>query len=457
MAQAARTLLPDEPHTADTFGWILYKKGQYARAVGMLEESAAALPNEPDVQYHLGMARYVTGLEQPAIDAFERALELNPKIDSAAEIQQRLAVLSLDRNAPTESSIAKLEKLIADSPKDSVALSRLGALYESVGAGDKAFAAYQAAIQANASSAAPWMGLARVYLSRDDTSNALDAAKTARKLAPGDDSVAQSLGNIAHRAGDSAWAASLLQEAARGRPDDPGLLFETAQVLYSVGRLDDARETMSNAVGLFDRASKSSSGVQMDNGTHHADAARSFLEMIALSKEPASPNAEAKIRNALNSNPNDAPALMALGALNEYKSDFAEAQRAYEQVLARHPELAAAKRNYAILSSANTTFEPRAYEWGMQARMAYPSDAKLTRALAILTYRKGDNDARAVTILQQGTETHPQDAELAYYLGMVQLRMKENVKARESLEKAISLGLAPNLAADARKRLEELK
>lgn len=457
MAQSARALLPDEPHTADTFGWILYKKGQYARAVGMLEESAAALPNEPDVQYHLGMARYMTGLEQPAIDAFERALELNPKIDSAAEIQQRLIVLTLDRNAPAEASIAKLEKLIADSPKDPVALSRLGVLYEGSGAGDKAFSAYQRAIQANASSAAPWMGLARVYLSRNDTSNALEAAKTARKLAPGDESVAQSLGNIAHRAGDSTWAASLLQEAVRGRPDDPALLYETAQVLYSVGRLDDARETMSNAVRLFEQTAKSASGVQLGNGTKDADAARSFLEMVALSKDPASTNAEAKIRNALDSNPDDAPALMALGALNEYRSDFPAAQRAYEQVLARHPELVAAKRNYAILSSASTTFEPRAYDWGMQARLAYPSDAALSRALGILTYRKGDNDARAVTLLQQGTETYPKDAELAYYLGMVQLRMKESVKARESLEKAISLGLAANLAADARKRLEELK
>ena len=89
--------------------------------------------------------------------------------------------------------------------------------------------------------------------------------------------------------------------------------------------------------------------------------------------------------------------------------------------------------------------------------MAYPSDADLTRAIGILTYRKGDNDARAATLLQQAAETNPRDAESVYYLGLVQLRMKDNVKARESLEKATGLGLAAHLATDARKRLAELK
>ncbi len=47
LAQKARGLLPAEAGIADTFGWILYKKGDYQMAVTMLQESARKLPEIP--------------------------------------------------------------------------------------------------------------------------------------------------------------------------------------------------------------------------------------------------------------------------------------------------------------------------------------------------------------------------------------------------------------------------
>ena len=56
MARRARELLPHDPFTADTLGWILYRRGEYSWAVNLLQESADKMPANPDIQLHLGLS-----------------------------------------------------------------------------------------------------------------------------------------------------------------------------------------------------------------------------------------------------------------------------------------------------------------------------------------------------------------------------------------------------------------
>ena len=60
-AQTAREQQPNDPHIADTLGWIYYKKNAYLLAVNLLKEAVEKLPNEPDVHFHYGMAQYKNG------------------------------------------------------------------------------------------------------------------------------------------------------------------------------------------------------------------------------------------------------------------------------------------------------------------------------------------------------------------------------------------------------------
>ena len=46
---------------ASNLAWILYKRGVYQRALALLREGAARLPDNPELQYHLGMAAVRTG------------------------------------------------------------------------------------------------------------------------------------------------------------------------------------------------------------------------------------------------------------------------------------------------------------------------------------------------------------------------------------------------------------
>lgn len=92
LAQTARQGLPNLPATADTLAWAHYKKGVYQSAVDLLEDAVKKAPNDPDIQYHLGMV--YSKLNQPAKanSHFQRLLQLRPNYPHAAEVKKALNI-----------------------------------------------------------------------------------------------------------------------------------------------------------------------------------------------------------------------------------------------------------------------------------------------------------------------------------------------------------------------------
>ena len=78
LAQEAKALLPDNPHTADTLGWVLYRRGIPAAAIGYLQEGESGFePGDPSlgmVRFHLAQAYEANGDRALARETLERAL-----------------------------------------------------------------------------------------------------------------------------------------------------------------------------------------------------------------------------------------------------------------------------------------------------------------------------------------------------------------------------------------------
>lgn len=55
-AERALAAAPDNPAVMDTVGWVLVELGEIDKALPLLREAARALPDLPEVQYHLGVA-----------------------------------------------------------------------------------------------------------------------------------------------------------------------------------------------------------------------------------------------------------------------------------------------------------------------------------------------------------------------------------------------------------------
>jgi tetratricopeptide (TPR) repeat protein len=448
LAQRARELQPQEPHYADTLGWIQFRKGQYPWALSLLQEAAPKLTAEPEVQYHLGMAYYMMGREAPARLALQEALKSGAGFAGADDARSALTILDLDPARLSAETKKTLEEAVARRQGDPVALVRLAAIYEREGDTARALNVLETALQRNGNNVNALIGLARLQAATQNFAKALESAKAARKLAPDDANVAHVLGRLAYQSGDYAWAASLLEEAARKNANDPELLFDLSLATYSVGRVADAESALRSALNPPGAGSLTLFA--------HASDARQLLDWIGLAANPAEAEKQsARIEQALKSDPTYVPALMASGAVSESKGNASNARQAYEKALAKYPNFTPAKLRLAILGAAQSEFDQKSYDWALQSRTAYPGSPEAAKALGILTYRKGDY-ARAVALLKESLTARSNDAELLCFLGLAQHRVKD-AAAKQNLQRALELNLRPDLAALVRQTLAEMK
>lgn len=444
MAQRARKLQPKEPRTADTLGWILVKKKQYPAAIALLQESVAKMPDEPEVQYHLGLARYLQGDEDAAREAFQRALQLKTRFEGAAEIPPRLAILNIDAEKPALDTRVALEKHLSKQADDPVALMRLGGLLRQSGESSKALNCYQAVLQLNPKHVAALLGAARINAANRDFDKALEFAKTARALAPDNAQITHTIGHLAYLTGDHRWAASLLDEAVKQRPDDADTLYDWAVAVYSLGRVADAEAGLLRALQNDRQFSKKTQAVQMlDRITWSATSATALANL-------------GKAEKLLKSDPNDAPALVTVATANKTNANRGAAKQAFEGILRCYPEFAPALKDLVLLYAESSADDQKAATIAAKARQAFPHDADLGRAIALIAYRMGDF-SKAANLFQEMASKNGTDGEIMYYLGMAQWRLNKRTEGKTSLRRALELGVNDTLATQAKKSLASIE
>ena len=84
-AEQAHKIAPDDPMVKDTLGWILLQtRKDKARALALLQEAAAAAPNNPEIIWHLANALAANGQKA---EARELAVKLEPVAGPAQKTQ----------------------------------------------------------------------------------------------------------------------------------------------------------------------------------------------------------------------------------------------------------------------------------------------------------------------------------------------------------------------------------
>lgn len=438
LAERARDSNVHQGETADTLGWILLRKRAFGRAISLLEDAAARLPENREVRAHLGLAYYAIGDEARALRLLTSVLQDAGKLETAPEARRALAILQLEPSPGESAPPELLSQTIKDRPDDPVALRVMGAWHENAGRLDQALVSYEAALQAAPASVPAGLGVIRIARARKNLDQALQRALALRKIAPTDGPVAHVLGQLTFQAGDFGRAYALLQEAARRLPDDPSVLFDYGLAAYAIGRVNDAE-------GLLREA------LQRSPAFPRASEARLILELQAIVAQPANAPADApqRLAAAAAQEASAVPALLAGATLAERRGDTEAARQGYEKVLARFPDFSPAKRQLALLHAAHPRDDRQALELATKAREAYPGDADLARALGILHLRTG-NYARAVSLLQESARVREADAELFYFLGQALRQLRDPAGSATALRRALDLGLREELAKEAR-------
>ena len=443
LAQQARQLLPFDPSTADTLGWICWKRGSYSAALGLLQESVQKLGDQPEIRFHLGLANYMAGRETEARAALQRALALKKDFRGNEEAQLYLTLLDIQPATATAGDREKLEQHISQKTDDFIALGKLAEIYQRSGNTDKAIVTYDSLLKSDGKNAAAALNLARLWSGKDNT-KAYQFGKTALKLAPGSADAMHICGALAYQNADYKLAESLLQNALQKNSDDALLQYNYARAAYSLGKVSAAQSALTAAAA----------------GNLPANAraeAKRLADFIALSENPvAAGNAATQIADVLKSEPDYVPALVALAKAKEQAGDSAAAAAACEKALAKFPEFAPAERELAILFSTDKTKTQSAYTHAMKARDSYPNDLPLARATALIIFQQGEF-SRAAGLLADCAAKSPNDAEIFYYLGAAQLKLNQPAKAKATLQQALNLKLAGPLADSARQLLAGVK
>lgn len=445
LARQARDLLPNDPSTADTLGWILYRRGEYSWAINLLRESADKLPASAEVQFHLGMAHYMMAEEGPARLALQRALQSRASFPGRDEAERRLAVLTADASTTDPATVAILEKRLADQPDDPVALGRLARIEERRGAYEKARDLYERNLKQNPKSVPVTIRLAQIYADRfNNTQKALELAKAARALAPDDPVVASTLGRLAFQARDFKWSLSLLQEGVRDQSKNPDVLFDLAWAEYSVGRTADAEITMQKAL-------------QTGAAFTRSNEARRFLAVSPLWAKPAqAQEAAAQVGEMLKADPHYVPALIAAAAAYEQQGRFDAARDACDAALGQFPLFAPAQKIEARVYAERLGDYQKAYDPAVKAREAFPEDPEVAKTLGIVMYRRGDYK-RAAQLLAESARKRGGDAEVFFYAGMAHYQLKEKNECKTALNQALTLNANARFVEEAKKVLAELK
>jgi len=104
LAKMAENAPGDDISTADTLGFVYLKQGKPDVAVWQFRQVVAeANPPVADYYHHLGLALFELGKDDQALQAFRRALALNPQFGDAEIARQRIAQIGArNREAPPE-------------------------------------------------------------------------------------------------------------------------------------------------------------------------------------------------------------------------------------------------------------------------------------------------------------------------------------------------------------------
>ena len=250
LAKRANEAAPNEPHLADTLGWILFKKGDYSNALRLLQGSASKLPDHPEIQFHAGMANYMMGEEGPARLALQKAVNASADFPGKDEARQRLALLAIHRSSerlrcdPNWKTTCGNGRMIRGIGA-ACTTSRAGRSRESGGQD------YEKVVTDYPLYAPATRQLAKLYAQRStDDPKAYDLVTKARQAYPDDPEIAKALGILNYRRQYYPQSSELLKEAAAKRKDDPELLYYLGDVYRQLKQYNECKEALQRALDL---------------------------------------------------------------------------------------------------------------------------------------------------------------------------------------------------------------
>jgi len=379
--------------------------GHYDDGITQAHDAATAAGDSPQAApaYELlGIAQYLKGDTQAAIEALKRAVELNPKQSSALT---RLGSIALADNDLTAAK-SWFDRALQVDPKDRVARERLAAVLEHQGDITGAITAYQEAIadvppnqvgakidlanlynrqhrytdtvgllapavDANSSNRAALIALGIADVETGAADAGLRLLTRARQLDPSDPIAALALGIAQRETGRLTDSVATLQQAVATQPSRADAYYQLGLSYLALSKYDDARQALEHAKDLDPDASAIIQGLG---------------ESLLLGGKPT--EAISVLHGLAYRNTGRLNDFVSLATAYQLTGNLAAAEATYHDAVSRFPKEAAAYWRLGAMLALERRYDD-ALKALNKAQQMTPNDPRVLRDISLVLFREG--------------------------------------------------------------------
>ncbi len=451
----------------------------------------------------MALVEYEAGRRDQARERLKVAIQSAPK---SAELHGMLARLYLADRSFKEAEVAARAALQFEPDRAETQAVLASAVAEQ-GRIDEALPLLRKATETSPAAPAPRVQLARAYFERGDYASAQRLAKEALARYPGDPLSRLMLIRSLTAAGNLAEAEEVLRPFERAFPQSPQTRIARGDLAFAKNDLASARRAYADALTLDPRSSEALTGLTRVELRAGRTADAIGLISKAVAEQPANPtlrllsaeaflatndfkSAEEALQAALKVDGNSMSAYGLLGGLyfrqkrlDEARVQFEkmaaqapnavgpstmlgvilqlqgkpkDAQAAYERLLQNSPDAAVAANNSAMLLAEAGENLDVALDRAQAAKRVLPNDADVNDTLGLVYVKKG-LFSLALPPLEQAVQSNPQSIDGWLHLGQAHLGVGNREKARNALNRVVSLDPKSSHAAQAQSALAGLR
>jgi tetratricopeptide (TPR) repeat protein len=401
---ARNAVASDPEHGAEAhllLAMIYQAKGQLEEAEQEFKQVLKVAPGAVAADVALSRLYAAKGNKALALEYADEAVKLAPSDADARITLVRVLLTTGDVNRADR----ELRKMLVQFPNSSAVQVQAGGLFLARKDVASARAAFNRALELDASSADALAGLVALDLGGRNARSAIDRVG-ARLTASPDDAAGWFLAAKAYAiAGDSVLSEKALRRTIELDPGRVQAFAMLGDLRAMSGKLDDALHQF----------------------------------QLWAEREPKSVAAHTMVG-------------LTLERLNRTQ----EARQVYEKVLAMDRHAAIAANNLAWLYAEGGGNIDQAAELAQMAKSQAPDQPAFNDTLGWIYYKK-DLVEQSVPLFQQSLEKDPDNALTHYHLGMAYAKMGEDSKAIVELKKALALDPKLSTAEEARRTLKELQ
>ncbi len=109
-AMRAIEQMPNDGYVLDTYGWVLFKRGQVGTATKILEKAIGKQPNESIIAEHLGDVYFNQQLAEKARRMYQLAIEKESNAKVQKKLREKIAAIDNQKGMRSVSTIPRVEE-----------------------------------------------------------------------------------------------------------------------------------------------------------------------------------------------------------------------------------------------------------------------------------------------------------------------------------------------------------